>query len=117
MNKFSLRVLAIVVMCVAWAQTYKLHSAPKITPKVVTSFPHNNTSFTQGLIIIDDIFYESSGLYGKSSLRKVDKYTGKLINSINLDPNYFGEGLTIIGDNFINWPGKLEFYLYTQKTL
>jgi glutamine cyclotransferase len=117
-NKFSLRVLAIVAMCVACAQTYKLHSAPKITPKVVKSFPHSNTSFTQGLIVIDDIFYESSGLYGKSSLRKVDKYTGKLINSINLDPNYFGEGLTIIGDNLyqLTWKAGVLF-IYSKDTL
>lgn len=62
--------------------------------KVVASFPHDNAAFTQGLIYRDGFLYESTGLYGQSSLRKVELATGKLLQHRQIDQRYFAEGLT-----------------------
>lgn len=68
---------------------------------VVNSFPHDTTSFTEGLEYHDGYLYESAGLYGESSLRKVDLTTGKVVQKADLDDKYFGEGLTVVGDKII----------------
>ena len=117
-NKFSLKILSSAAMCFMCFQPANVSAAQKITPKIVTSFPHDNTSFTQGLIVIDNFFYESTGLFGQSSLRKVSKSTGKLIKSIKLNSNYFGEGLTIVGDDLyqLTWKAGILF-TYSKRTL
>ena len=105
-------------MCFMYVQPEKLNATPKITPKIVASFPHDNTSFTQGLVVIDNIFYESTGLFGQSSIRKVSKKTGELISSFKLNSNYFAEGLTIVGDYLyqLTWKAGILF-TYSKDTL
>ncbi len=68
---------------------------------VVNSFPHDTTSFTEGLEYHDGFIYESAGLKGSSSLRKTDLRTGKVLQKVDLDSLYFGEGITIVGDKII----------------
>jgi glutamine cyclotransferase len=67
---------------------------PQMTYEVVKVFPHDPVSFTQGLIFLDGMLYESSGLYGESSLRKVDLETGEVQRITLLPDEVFGEGLT-----------------------
>jgi len=71
------------------------------TPKVYTyeitnSFPHDITSYTQGLEFHGDTLYESIGQYGSSKLRKLDLESGEVLQEIKLDDQYFAEGLTIL---------------------
>lgn len=61
--------------------------------QIVNRYPHDPTCYTQGLIFRDDYFYESCGLYGESSLRKVDPESGEVLQEIELGDQYFGEGL------------------------
>ena len=61
---------------------------------IINAFPHDSEAYTQGLIYLDGFLYESTGLYGESSLRKVALETGKVLQQIDLSPEYFGEGLT-----------------------
>jgi glutamine cyclotransferase len=72
-----------------------------MTYQVINEYPHDPQAFTQGLIFMDGVFYESTGLYGESSLRKVDVATGQVLQQINLPPQYFGEGLTAWEENLI----------------
>lgn len=70
---------------------------PKIyTYKIINAYPHDITSFTQGLEFHDGELYESTGQYGESKLRKVDYKTAEVQKNINLSKDYFGEGLTIL---------------------
>jgi glutaminyl-peptide cyclotransferase len=62
--------------------------------RVVASYPHDRAAFTQGLFIKDGLFYESTGLYGRSSIRKVRPETGEVLMSVGLPQQVFGEGLT-----------------------
>lgn len=93
---------------------YGLHTktkAPISAIKVINIFPHDIDSFTQGLVYHKGYLYESTGLNGKSTLRKVDLKTGKIIKIIKLAHEYFGEGITILGKNIyqLTWLNKTGF--------
>jgi glutamine cyclotransferase len=66
----------------------------QMTYEVVNAFPHDPDSFTQGLIFLDGVLYESTGLYGESSLRRVALETGEVQRLVFLPDEVFGEGLT-----------------------
>src|SRR5579863_2638008 len=68
--------------------------------QIVHSYPHDQNAFTQGLIYLDGALYESTGLKGQSSLRKVDLDTGKILQFVADPADYFAEGLT-------NWSSTL----------
>jgi glutamine cyclotransferase len=67
---------------------------------VVNSYPHDPEAFTQGLIFRDGFLFESTGLNGRSSLRKVRLETGEVLQRRDVDQRYFAEGLT-------DWNGRL----------
>lgn len=69
--------------------------------KVIKSLPHDTSSYVEGLEYHDGFFYESAGDYGHSSLRKVDPASGKVLQKADLDKQYFGEGITVIGNKII----------------
>jgi len=70
----------------------------RLVPRVLAEHPHDPTAFTQGLEVVDGYLWESTGIYGESTLRVVDRATGRLLGSVALDPGLFGEGLTALGD-------------------
>lgn len=68
--------------------------------EVVAEFPHDPNAFTQGLLYAgDDTLFESTGLYGQSSVRKVSLQTGKVEVIEKMGDKYFGEGLTLLGES------------------
>jgi glutaminyl-peptide cyclotransferase len=69
--------------------------------KVVAEYPHDPGAFTQGLLWHDGKLYESTGNYGRSSLREVRLETGDVVRQVNLAPHYFGEGLARVGKQLI----------------
>lgn len=78
------------------------NSAPVYyTYKIINVYPHDHTAFTQGLVYEDGFLYEGTGISGRSTLRKVDLETGNVLQSIDLPFQYFGEGITILGDRII----------------
>jgi glutaminyl-peptide cyclotransferase len=76
-------------------------SAPVYTYRVVGAYPHDPAAFTEGLVYTDGIFYEGTGLYGQSSLRRVDSETGQVLQSVDLADEYFGEGVAMVDDALI----------------
>lgn len=71
------------------------------TYTVIDRFPHNPNAFTQGLVIDNGILYEGTGLYGSSSIRKIDLVTGEILQSRELSSEYFGEGITVYDNKLI----------------
>ncbi len=69
--------------------------------KIVNIFPHDTLSFTEGLEFYRDTLFESVGQYNKSKLLKTNYKTGAIYKSIDLEGNYFGEGITIINNQII----------------
>jgi glutamine cyclotransferase len=74
---------------------------PEYTFKMVRAFPHDSTAFTQGLAWHDGFFYESTGLKGASSLRKVRPETGEVVLKVDLAPDLFGEGIAFYKNEII----------------
>jgi glutaminyl-peptide cyclotransferase len=75
------------------------------TLEVVATIPHDRAAYTQGFLFHDGFLYESTGLYGSSSVRKIDPATGEILKKHDLDPRFFGEGLTALGDRLfqVTW--------------
>jgi glutamine cyclotransferase len=81
-------------------------AAPEeLVPQVVRSFPHDREAFTQGLLFFEGKLYESTGLQGRSSLRRVDPESGHVEARSELAPQLFGEGLARVGGQLfqITW--------------
>jgi glutaminyl-peptide cyclotransferase len=74
--------------------------APVATFRVVKTYPHDATAYTQGLIYREGFLFESTGLNGQSTLRRVNLETGEVVQQHRLDAAYFGEGLA-------EWNGQL----------
>ena len=85
---------------------------------VVHVYPHDPNAFTQGLVVVDGHLYESTGRQGHSSVRMVDLATGWVLKEYDLPQEYFGEGLTDLGDTLVQltWTSGVAF-VYDRSTL
>ena len=115
MKTFRLMVLLISLLIAlactdAGVKEYKL--------EVVAEYPHDTGSYTQGLFFHDGQMYESTGLHGKSTFRKVDVETGEALEKLNFDKKYFVEGSVIWNGNLyiLTWESKVAF-VYDAETL
>jgi glutamine cyclotransferase len=81
------------------------------TYSVVNVYPHDTNAFTEGLVFDGGFLYESTGLYGNSSLRRVDLETGGVLQLLSLQPQYFGEGIAVVGDKIVQltWRSHVGF--------
>lgn len=79
--------------------------------KIINTYPHNKTAYTQGLVFEDGIMYEGTGQRKESVLRKINFEKGETIAELSLPPQYFGEGITIFGDKIIQltWTSRKGF--------
>jgi len=115
MKTFRLMVLLISLLIAlactdAGVKEYKL--------EVVAEYPHDTGSYTQGLFFHDGQMYESTGLHGKSTFRKVDVETGEALEKMNFDKKYFVEGSVIWNGNLyiLTWESRVAF-VYDAETL
>ncbi len=85
---------------------------PRYGYRVVREYPHDPEAFTQGLIYRDGFLYESTGLNGRSSIRKVRLETGEVVQREEVDSQYFAEGLTDWQDRLVQltWQSNLGFF-------
>nr|WP_293837540.1 glutaminyl-peptide cyclotransferase [uncultured Arsenicibacter sp.] len=100
----------------AFADTLAFELYSDITPAsvgftVLQTYPHEKSSFTQGLEFYKGDLYEGTGQNGQSKLMKVDLKTGKPIQSRPIDAQYFGEGITIVNDKIyqLTWTSGVCF--------
>src|ERR1700704_3419001 len=82
-------------------------AVPTYGYEIVKTYPHDPHAFTEGLFYLNGFLYESTGLEGQSSIRKVKLETGKVIQKRDI-PGYFGEGI-------INWTDKLIELTYRAE--
>lgn len=86
--------------------------------EIVESFPHNETSFTEGLEIHNGFMYESIGENGKSALLKTNIKTGKILQSVKLIDRYFGEGITILNNRIFQLTYKTKVgFIYNLENM
>lgn len=126
-NSYNIGAKNILLIAYLGDEQYKderiLRIVSDIQPKlwaydIIETLPHNVSNFTQGLEFDNNQLYESTGQYGESKLSKIDIKTGIDINKIGLDANYFGEGITILGDTIyqLTWTNN-KCFIYDKNTL
>lgn len=89
---------------------------PVYSYEVVASYPHDPKAYTQGLVYLDGMLYESTGQYNSSSLRKVELKKGKVKKKIDVPGQYFAEGMTILNGKIyqLTWQQSKGF-IYDLK--
>ena len=121
--RFPLLAVVAVALGAAWlaprtgAQGTPGRGVPTLAYDVVKSYPHDSQAFTQGLIYRDGVLYESTGLNGRSSLRRVRLDTGEVLQQKRVDTRYFAEGMTDWGASLIQltYTTNLAF-VYNRST-
>ena len=90
---------------------------PEYGYQVVHVYPHDRNAFTQGLEFRAGFLYEGTGLNGKSTVRKVQLETGKVLQQLNLESQYFGEGITVFNQQILEltWRSGIGF-IYDQNS-
>jgi glutamine cyclotransferase len=99
----SARALVAAVVLLAAVGVCRADPAPPtaLRTEVLQSYPHDPEAFTQGLLLHDGALYESTGLYGHSSLRQVELATGAVVRRVELAPNLVGEGVALAGGTLV----------------
>jgi len=95
-------------------QSDRMTVAPKVpiyTYEVINAYPHDAKAFTQGLVFHQGDFYESTGLNGSSSLRRVEIKTGKVLKRIDVPTQFFAEGLALLNGRLyqLTWQAQRGF--------
>jgi glutaminyl-peptide cyclotransferase len=72
--------------------------APVYSYEVIQTLEHDSGNFTEGLVLDDGVLWEGTGLNGQSRLIKSDYLTGAVVDAVSLSPQYFGEGVTVLGE-------------------
>ena len=88
--------LAVLILALGAAFSTSLAAEPLYQIEVVQRYPHDSSAFTQGLFFWNGFLYESTGLYGESSLRRVRLEDGAVLQSVELDAGFFGEGAAVL---------------------
>lgn len=121
---YPLLIPAALLLIVSCAADSSIHGqeegdVPVFGYQIVNSYPHDSMAFTQGLVYDrDDVIYEGTGLYGRSSLRQVDLKTGRVLQQINLPGNLFGEGIALWEESIVQltWQSGLGL-IYGKENL
>ena len=87
------------------------NALPECTFVLVRMFPHDTGAYTQGFAYRDGFLYEGTGRNGRSSLRKVRLETGEVIQQVDLEPEFFGEGITLVKNKVLQltWKSGVGF--------
>ncbi len=93
--------VAVLFLAASCATAAEERAAPTFGFEVIHAYPHDPNAFTQGLIFLDGTLYESTGLNGRSTVRKVQLETGKVLQQAVVDSVYFAEGMTNWGPDLI----------------
>jgi glutamine cyclotransferase len=90
---------------------------PVYTYEVIHTFRHDRSAFTQGLVFLDGQLLESTGLYGQSSLRRVELQTGQVLQQVTVPAQYFAEGLALFDGKLfqLTWQNQKGF-VYDAET-
>ena len=108
--------LAGVLACSA-SSTARIDTVPVYSYQVINTWPHDAEAYTQGLVFYDGNLFESTGLRGASSLRRVELETGKVKKKVDVSRQYFADGMTIFRDKIfqLTWQEQVGFVYDLKK--
>lgn len=109
--------IAAVAAAAAAVSTQRITNAPVFGYQVVRAFPHDPQAFTQGLVFLDGVLYEGTGLNGQSSIRKVKLENGEVLQIQKIPSQYFGEGIAAWDNTLVQltWQGGVGL-VYDRAT-
>ena len=122
-KQFNTQLLQSIVVCCAYlilascSPPLSAVIAERLIPHIVAKLPHELPAFTQGLAVEGDQLYESTGLYGQSSVRRLDILTGQVKQKQDLPSHFFAEGLAVFHNRIfqITWREQKAF-LYDRQS-
>ena len=99
------------ILLAALLAVFVAPQASQYSFRVVKVYPHDRNAFTQGLEYRDGFLYEGTGLAGRSALRKIGLETGQVVQSFDLPQPFFGEGITVLGQQIfqLTWQSQTGF--------
>ena len=95
-----LLLLAMLIAAQGSDHSFEASAIPVFGYQIVNAYPHSSVAFTQGLVYDQGVLYEGTGLYGRSTLRRVDLETGRVLQQMHLENTLFGEGVAL-------WKGRI----------
>lgn len=121
MKNYKIVILALIlIFCLSFnSAALENEDLKKLDYRILAAYPHDPEAFTQGFEIHNDFLYEGTGLYGRSSLRKVNIENGKIFKKRELKEKYFGEGITILKQKIyqLSWKENTAFVYNTDFKL
>src|SRR5215813_3846551 len=100
--------LALVFIACSCGPASQAEGLPEYGYRIVHTYPHDPQAFTEGLLYLNGFLYESTGMEGQSSIRKVKLETGEVVQKFEVPEAYFGEGI-------INWKDKILQLTYKTE--
>ncbi|HJT94803.1 MAG TPA: glutaminyl-peptide cyclotransferase [Mycobacterium sp.] len=91
--------VSILASVIGAAPAANAEPVPVVTPVVLAVLPHDTAAYTEGLELDGSALYEGTGLAGESQLRELDPASGAVRRAVAIPDNYFGEGITVVGDH------------------
>jgi glutamine cyclotransferase len=91
--------VSILAAVIGAAPTAQAEPVPVVAPVVLAAMPHDTAAYTEGLELDGSALYEGTGLAGQSQLRELDPVSGAVRRAVAIPDNYFGEGITVVGDS------------------
>lgn len=111
----TLSLTALLMLCACASQLPS--DVPHYSYQIVHAYPHDRLAFTEGLFYLNGVLYESTGLEGKSSVRRVKLETGEILQKYDLPGSYFGEGIVNWKDQIVQLTWQTEVgFVYDLKT-
>lgn len=96
-----MRLPYVFVLAVSFVSAAPPQPTPVYGYRIVHVYPHDRNAFTQGLEYRGGFLYEGTGLNGRSTVRKVELQSGKVLQETRLDSQYFGEGITVLDQRVV----------------
>ena len=81
----------------------------RLSVEVLSVRPHDPAAYTQGLLLHEEMLYESTGRFRESSLRRVDPHSGQILQQVDLPPDIFGEGLARHDNRLVQLTYRKQF--------
>jgi glutamine cyclotransferase len=112
------RVFITLVLFTAPAGLHGENLIPVATYNVIARYPHSTSSYTEGFFFLDGLFYEGTGLKGRSALMVSTPESGRALQRLDLAPQYFGEGIVDWGSEIYEWTWQSHIcFVYDRFSL
>ncbi len=118
LTAYSPKIVLALALLASFCPPGRAAEAPVYGYKVVAKYPHSTGNYTEGFFYLDGMFYEGTGMKGRSAVIVTEPGTGRVLQRRDLPPQYFGEGIVDWGPNIYEWTWKSQVcFVYDRFSL